>query len=200
MKKVANSPPAAITFLGWGGDYFFTFCGWRSYYKEEYSWRRNDMVAETTVTISRDMLVRLAGAAEYAALSKSGLISALLRRVARDKRLFDNDSIRVRYQDRREKEEWHCLHVSFRRDEFEFYRDLRVLCRFSVSFLITYAIEHYLYEVTEMIKNTDNYRYHNHSSYCFVDNGVVSWVRCWGVPTRIPPNHNARDASPYVSR
>lgn len=146
------------------------------------------MVAETTVNIRLDMYAKLAGAADCAGVSKSRLISALLRHAAGNKRLFLPDAIRVRYQGRREKEEWRCLHVSIRRDEYEFYHDLRCLCKLSVSFLIAYALEHYLDEVFALImKDADNYRYQNYAIYRIVDNGIICWVRCWGIPRRKHP-------------
>lgn len=147
------------------------------------------MVTETTVNIRVDILAKLAGAADCTGTSKSRLISALLRYAARNKVMFLPDAIRVRYQERREKEDWFCLHVSIRRDEYEFYHDLRCLCKFSVSFLIAYAIEHSLDEVIALLmKDTDNYRYQNYAIYRIVDHGVICWVRCWGIPKRKHPH------------
>jgi hypothetical protein len=149
------------------------------------------MVAETTVNIRIDMLAKLARAADYTGTSKSRLISALLRYAAQNKRMFLPDAIRVRYQERRGERDWHRLHVCIRRDEFEFYHDLRCLCKFSVSFLIAYAIERYLDEVIRLLmKDTDNYRYQNYAIYQVVDYGVICWVRCWGIPPRMLPHQH----------
>lgn len=140
------------------------------------------MDAETTINIGADILERLSSAATGRGVSRKVMISALInfssQRLGRDYL----SRVSVQYQERRPAGEWHKLHVVLRRDEYDFFVDMRKVFRVSVSLFIAMAVELYLDEmITWMDGSTDNYRYRNYAIIKIPVGDITCWLLCWGI-------------------
>lgn len=134
----------------------------------------------------RDIHEKLEAAAVQIGVSRNTLISSLMKLASKKMLKLHEGWIRTRYQERRAGEKWTRRHVRVRKDEYDFFFDLRKVTRFSFSHLIAYATDHYLDElIVLMQKDTDNYRYRNYAiNQIFLDN-VECWVIYWGIPNRL---------------
>jgi hypothetical protein len=142
----------------------------------------DDMIAETTINIGTDIASRLKAAAADRGVSRREMISALLNYSSRRMRGESVSRVCVRYQERRPSGEWHRLHVVLRRDEYDFFVDLRKVFRMSVSLFIAMAIELYLDEmIAGMVGCTDNYRYRNYAMIKVPVGDITCWLLCWGI-------------------
>lgn len=144
------------------------------------------MSIETTMNIDRDVAARLDAAAARLGVTRRHLVSSLLGYAQRKPRDAEARGNRVRYQERREKSRWCTIHVSLRKDEYEFFIDLRKVMLLSVSFIIAWAIEQYLDElIFKMIKEPDNYRYRNYIIISTIVESVTCIVIYWGIPPNL---------------
>lgn len=144
------------------------------------------MMVDTTIRVGREAAGRIAEICENRGIRKAALVSALVRFASGRMRPLPDGWLRVKYQGRRGKEEWRCLHLAVRPDEYEFFGDMRKVQRLSVSFIVAFAVEHFLDEMMETIgDDTDNYRYRNYLIAQFLLGDVVCWVHCWGIPPGI---------------
>ena len=141
------------------------------------------MYIETTININSSVLARLVKATLVSGKSKSYIISCLMQRLSNDFEYLGKAWLRIRYQERGNRKEWKCTHIKLRQDEYELFIDLRKFYKFSVSFLITFAIIKYLDEIVSKIENsTDNYNYKNYILSRIIISGVICWVLYWGLP------------------
>lgn len=144
------------------------------------------MYIETTININRGVLARLIKASQVSGKSKSHIISCLMQRLSNDSKYMEKAWSRIQYQDRGNREEWRCIHMRLGQHEYEFFIDLRKFYKFSVSFLITYAIKKYLDEIVSKILNSnDTYNYINYVLSRIIISGVVCWVIYWGLPNNL---------------
>ncbi len=147
------------------------------------------MIIETTVNIDVNVLWKISKASIIAGVSKHDIISSLLKRLSYDHRRLLQSWKRVRYQKRAGNNVWKCFHIMLWPDEYEFFLDLRKVCKRSVSYLIAYAVEKYLDEViNDLIKIVDNNRYKNYTIIGRVVDGIVCWTYYWGIPRTLPGN------------
>lgn len=147
------------------------------------------MIIETTVNIDVQFANDLTRASMITGAPKRDIISLLLKRLSNDQMRMVRPWKRIRYQNRAGGETWRCFHIMLWPDEYEFFLDLRKLCKMSVSFLISYAVSKYLDEViNSLIKRTDNNRYKNYTIIGRVVDGIVCWIYYWGVPQTLPGN------------
>ncbi len=145
------------------------------------------MKIRTTVNLREDDALVLQRAAAEAGVTRSRLVSALLRRRAELEKRRVKAWERVRYQERDESANWKKVHVSLRGDEYEFFIDLRKVKKFSVSFLISQAIRELLDDVLKMIVGkVDKYYYNGYAFMGMVVGNVTCWLFCWGIPIRMP--------------
>jgi hypothetical protein len=118
------------------------------------------MTAETTINIHSNTFARLTAAATHLRISRSMLVSSLVTFYNGKNPAYLPARIRVCYQERRDKESWRRLHLCLRRDEYDFFFDLRFVLKLSVSLIVSQAIDLYLDELIQMMENdTDKYRY-----------------------------------------
>jgi len=110
-------------------------------------------------------------------------VSSLLKQAGtRIRKGFENGTA-VLYQERRPKHKWKRVHLSLRRDEYEYCIDLRKVKKLSVSFIIAIAIEQFLDDLISKIENNpDNYRYRNYIIICKTVNNVTNINIYWGIP------------------
>ncbi len=145
------------------------------------------MTIKTTLYITNERLKKLDRAAVNSGMKRSLIISALLRHLAGKDRPEHAAFSPVCYQGRLEEHRWTRAHVSLRCDEYEFSLDLRKVLKMSVSFIVAFAIDHYLEELLSLMKgDIDNYRYRDYVIMnTFVDN-VMCWIIYWGLPQKLP--------------
>lgn len=144
------------------------------------------MNKSTTINIDLLNLKRLADASHALSTSKVALISVLLKYVSRKPLNIFESKIGIEYQPRSTDHTWHVFHLRLTRDEYDFFQDMRRICKMSISYLIAYAIQNYLKEILKLFRGKiDSYRYHN---YAIVQN-TIGDVTCfsiyWGIPTRL---------------
>ncbi|MBP7736067.1 MAG: hypothetical protein KA369_08870 [Spirochaetes bacterium] len=139
---------------------------------------------ETTLYIQNDIFQQITKAARIKEISRSAMISILLKKVMNETKNPDCLWKMVHYQQKRKPEEWHRFHFVMRPDDYEYFLDLRKLLKMSVSLILAYAVNKYLHKL--LSKNiTDNYRYQN---YIIIKNNIdtiPSWTLVWGYPPNI---------------
>jgi hypothetical protein len=78
-----------------------------------------------------------------------------------------------------------------RPDDYEYFLDLRKLCKMSVSLLLAYCVKKYLVKRHRAMKKTallhigDKNRYRNYVVIRDIYRGVVIWKLFWGFPPGI---------------
>jgi hypothetical protein len=93
----------------------------------------------------------------------------------------------VRYQERDPLRQWHRFSISFRKDENEFFTDLRKLGKLSVSYLVAIAVEQYLDELLRKGTKIHNYvRFNHYAIGQRNDGGIICWELYWGEPPDPP--------------
>ncbi len=108
----------------------------------------------TTITIDSELLKKLEEAAGILRLSKNDMISLLLARIIRKDEFEPRPYERVTYQ--KWGEDFIILkkeHINIDSVFYEKYLDLRRNFKFSVSWLIGFAIKHYLDELVYDLSN-----------------------------------------------
>lgn len=146
------------------------------------------MTAETTIKINHADYNRINAASDYLGISRSRLISSLVTFFSTRNPGYLPSRIRVRYKERSDKDCWRRMHLCLRRDEYDFFFDLRIVLKLSVSLIISLAIEQYLDELVSLMKSdTDNYRYRNYAICQLIIDNVTCWVHYWGIPTTLIP-------------
>jgi len=150
------------------------------------------MNIHTTINISANDRKVIAKTSAMLEIKKSALISSLAQYAGRKIRACPDMGSSIRYQEKRPKDEWRRLHLSFRGDEYEYCIDLRKVFKLSVSCFIAHAIKHYLDDLIKLIiKGTDNYRYRNYAMMSFNIENVMCRVYYWGIPrVLLAPSHD----------
>jgi len=139
----------------------------------------------TTLNIHINNLLKISRTADRLNKTRKDIIVLLLMRMMKDHRLFSRSFSTVKYQRNDDSGNWHCFHIRFRPDENEFFVDLRKVCKVSVSCLLAMAVERYLNEIIQVIKNefVDNYPlFENYVLRQEDIDGIISWRIYWGLP------------------
>lgn len=145
-------------------------------------------MVETTVNLdagSREALERASG---LTGCAKSRLVADAMKRLMKGYGGLVRDGRSVKYQVRRGGREWRRLHVALEYRDYEFFIDMRKLCRRSVSFLVVCALNKHLDEIVELhIRNkyfeeADNYPFLHYIITHYVVPGAVCWTIYWGMP------------------
>ena len=145
---------------------------------------------ETTLNIHLDILDEITRAAEVLDTSRTEIIILLLKKV------MDNDvedtfiDNSVRYQDCCDKDCWHRFHISLCVADYNFFLNLRLLLKSSVSRIVAFAVKKYLAEILKYNDSTDNYHYKYYILNTKIKNNYRKWQIQWergkknGVPDR----------------
>lgn len=142
---------------------------------------------ETTVNITKEMREAVRRAARLAGVTQSVLIAAVMKRLMMDHQRLVRDGRRVEYQKTGDSE-WKRLHVAIEFRDYEFFIDMRKMCRRSVSFLVKIAVDKYLDEVIASInrddynEEADNYPFLHYILLYKTVPGAVCWTIYWGMP------------------
>ncbi len=112
------------------------------------------------------------------------IIVRLLMRVMGDHLKLMGGISAVKYQPDDDEQNWHPFHIALKPDEYEFFIDLRKVCKCSVSLLLAIAVRRYGHELTKSNeKIIDNYPYfQNYVLRRNVVDGIYCWHFYWGLP------------------
>lgn len=139
---------------------------------------------ETTLNVHVDILKQITAAAKKSGISRSKMITILIKRVMDDIPNPGRMGSLVRYQKRRRHDQWIPVHLYLRIDDYEYFQDLRKLRKMSISLILAYAVKNFLIKLLES-KNMDNYRYRNYIIIREIIDNIISWRIFWGFPPTI---------------
>jgi hypothetical protein len=143
----------------------------------------------TTININLDVLVEITAAAIRLEVSRRKLIVRLLMRIMRDISRYQGEFTLVKYQPYDPLGRWHHFPIVFRKDENEFFTDLRKFSKYSVSYLVAIAVREYLPEIlAEQKKSRHNYSYNEWALGLRMVRGALCWEIFWGDPVPDPRN------------
>jgi E3 ubiquitin-protein ligase DOA10 len=113
------------------------------------------MYIETTANIDAGTYQLIKSTAKDLGVSGRKLVSLLLKIVVREMP-FDYRIYRtVEYQADRPKEDWVCFHLRLSGAVYESGHDMRKLMKFSVSFLLCYAVRVYLEKAVKILREDE---------------------------------------------
>ena len=140
------------------------------------------MIIDTTIYINAQTKMRLEQAGLRTRKSRSFIITKIMKQLMMNNQTFLRYSQRIEYQKHQEKSCWHRLHVTMYQREYEYFLDMRKLCKRSVSLLIAIAIDLYLNEAINEgaikdLKKLDNYLF---SCYIVIKE-IIDEVICWKI-------------------
>ena len=108
-------------------------------------------MVHTSVNIHKKYFNQLKEASDITGESVSSIIIRLLKLVMDDDTLKSRIERSVTYQERDNSSNWHNFHLRLRNDDYEFFTDMRNFLKFSVSFLIGFAVKKYLKKIINKI-------------------------------------------------
>lgn len=145
------------------------------------------MYIDTTININRKTLERINRAAALLGTSREGIIASLFHFAGKRGRWRKGEWMRIQYQARNAGKDWIKPHMRFSPGEYSYYNDLKDVLKMSISFIIAYAVEHYLDEIMTVMKDKpDNYRHRNYIVTGFQIADVLGLIIYWGCPPEIP--------------
>lgn len=139
------------------------------------------MVA-TTLNLNIIILGKITKASSQLGKSRRYIIITLLKRIMHDHQSVMRGFVTVKYQAEDDRKNWHCFHIRFKEDEYEFFLDLRKLCKYSVSFLVAIAVDQYLDKLlADRGNNVDNYiNFTNYVLHQETKKGIFYTCLIWG--------------------
>ena len=149
------------------------------------------MGIDTTLNIHKTIMIKINHASDETGKSRNYIIATLLKRAMTDSRQLLTLNQSVKYQERDPLKKWHCFHVSYREDVYEFCQDMRKFYKLSVSRILAFSVGKYLEKLINELANetlaeyTDNYPF---SGYIFIQeslDGAILWKLTWGIPTNL---------------
>jgi len=155
------------------------------------------MKVATTVNIDPEVKLMLDRAAEATGMSRSEVVTRVMRRALRDFRRLVRYDRAVRYQEENPPVKRRKLHLSLIRRDYEYFLDSRKLFKCSVSWLVVFSVYEYLDEVIDGVlddnydKDADNYPFLNYLIVPEMVEDVVCWKIYWGLPRNRTPIHPA---------
>jgi len=118
-------------------------------------------------------------------IAQRDVIIELLKRLMRDVNRRLGGFTGVRYQPALKEGEWYPFCIRFKKEEYEFYTDLRKICKLTVSYLVAIAVQEYMLEILgSNRKRVINYIFPRD---CALSIRVVDQVRCWQFYWGKPP-------------
>ncbi len=134
----------------------------------------------TTLNVGTDILQQISRAAQAEGIRRSEMMVILIKKVMIDIKNPECIGKLIRYQARREPEEWEISHLSLRWDDYEYFQDMRKLLKMSVSFILAYAVKKFLGKTKTLLKR-DNYPFNYVIVKETIDN-IICWRFFWGFP------------------
>jgi len=144
------------------------------------------MEIQTTINMSKMIMVELGRASSKMHISRTHLIRLLLKQFLDDSKKIQVFNSPVKYQARDCKCNWSKFHITLREDEYECCLDLRKIYKMSLSAIIAFSVKKYLKKVMGIfsanpINIGDNYLYRNYL-FCFkIIDGITCINIYWGI-------------------
>ncbi len=114
------------------------------------------MKIDTTINIKKEILERIDSACNDYSISRSMLVSLLLKSMIKAQRTDKNRFSRVKYQKRDKNAQWKRPHVVLEYDLYEKCIDMRKLAKMSVSYIVSISFNLFLNEIFESLKNGED--------------------------------------------
>jgi hypothetical protein len=170
--------------------------------RPEFKKKKRGAVLTTSINMHYKTRYSIIRAAGLLRTSQRDVVVLLLKRAMRDIDSMQGGFTTVKYQEHRPREEWHCFCIQYYPDEYEFFNDLRRLCKRSVSRLLAFAVKKYLVELLGKTENSiiNYWDYMGYSVGKSIVMGIICWHFYWG-DARItnrshPPARILRATSP----
>lgn len=142
------------------------------------------MSIETTLYMKDSIRTKIEQASEHTGLGTSILIVKLMKMLMKDHDIMTRQWCSIKYQQKGATVKWRRKHISIRPVEYESFIDMRKFYKMSVSFLVAFAVDHYLDKLIEELtsagnNNTDNYSLKSYTlTKEFIENSLF-WTICW---------------------
>ncbi len=139
---------------------------------------------DTTLNISVDMLYQINKAAKANRISRTEMILLLIKKTAANIPNPGKIGSLVRYQGRRNSEDWHVFHIKIREDMYEYCLDLRKLLKKSLSLILAHAVKRFLKKPLKR-KIADNYLCKSYFIIKKIIDTAIIWKFIWGCPENL---------------
>lgn len=141
-------------------------------------------MAATTINVHKDILRIITLAALRSGRSRRAIIIEVLMKMMHDldRRIFKQTT--MQYQTTQKKDLWHCFHIWFDEDEYEYFNDLKKITKCSLSLLIALAVKKYI-DRNGADRGSQRTTYPPYDHYVMVTeiiDGITSWRYFWGLP------------------
>lgn len=141
------------------------------------------MYKSTTINIDPALLELLAEASESLSTSRANLIAVLMYFMSRKPHRNLEQKIGIEYQPRSQNPEWRVFHLRLKQAEYNFYQDMRIICKMSISYIIAYAIENHLDEIMKRLTgDITRYRLSGYAIIQHTIGDITCWAKYWGIP------------------
>ncbi len=142
------------------------------------------MKIDTTINVKCVVMDRIDATAKKFSISRSKLVSLLLKRMMEGKNTDKNRFSRVKYQKRDKKSAWRRPHIMLEPDLYEKSIDMRKLYKMSVSHIIAVAYKKYFDAVVQELKNGKNTDKNRRNYICIGKKlgNIFSYTIFWDYP------------------
>ncbi len=143
------------------------------------------MKIDTTINVKKEIIERIDMAAEECAVSRTRMVSLMLKRIMREKSADKNRFSRVKYQKRDKSVTWKRPHVYLEHDLYEKIVDARKLHKMSVSFILLVAYNRYFDLIVNELKNGEDTDRQLRNYICIAKRyrEVFSYTVFWDFPS-----------------
>ena len=145
------------------------------------------MAVDTTMYIHDTTMDLINNAKTITGKTRNQMIVILLKRTMADSRKKIRTGCTVKYQDRDPMKRWNTVHVRFREDEADYFKDLRNFLKCSDSLLLAQAARGYLDDIIRKAsqkKEIDNYPFLHYIISREKSENLIFWHICWGLPEK----------------
>lgn len=142
---------------------------------------------ETTTCISKEHYTLLCYYSEKYNVKLSKLITALLRFVGENQKVYFTTNRRIKYRER-QGGNWKRIHIMLPPYDYEIILDLKKYGKMSLAKMIEFSIENYFERFVDRVlkkQSTDNYLYANYHFEVTTENNIFSYSVYWGLPPKI---------------
>ncbi|TAL31794.1 MAG: hypothetical protein EPN93_17080 [Spirochaetes bacterium] len=148
-------------------------------------------ILTTSINMHKDTRSSVRRAARTLKMSQRDIVVLLLKRIMQDIMTMQGEFTTVRYQPDDKAGDWHCFCIQYYPEEYEFFNDLRRLCKYTISYLVAIAVIKYM---AELLGDRESViiNYLNYTQYAVGTpsmKGILCWHFYWGNP-RLPEKIN----------
>jgi len=139
------------------------------------------MIVKTTIHINSTIKGKLIRAAVKTPFTESEIITKVMKSMMNKMKPLSKYSRPVEYQKLPEGAMWERVHVRWLLRDYDYFNDMRKLCRKSVSYLVSLAISEYIDELLKD-ENIDNYQFTSYILITREKDDIISWEVYWDFP------------------